>query len=238
MDSEQLIQDYLKNKLSDEGIKTFNKGLETDADFKNKFEEYVDIQNAFKLSEAQNLKEQLNDLEPKHLPLSKKLFNNKYLNLAYAAVLVIGLFFVFNSKTNTNQLFNDYIDTYPNVYQPITRGQEKNDSYKAFQAYENRNFNAAEIQFSELLKTDTNPNLQFYYAMSLLENNKLDLALSQLKNLATKKHEFTAEVQWYSALINLKNKDLEAVKTHLNTLKKSDSSFKTEEAEAILNKIN
>ena len=185
-----------------------------------------------------DLKEQLKNLDRKNLSFSKKLFNNKYLNLAYAAILVIGLFFVFNSKTNTDQLFNDYIDPYPNVYQPITRGQKQNDSNKAFQAYENKNFIDAEIMFSELLQTDSNPNLQFYYAMSLLENDKLDLALSQFDNLTSQKHEFEAEVQWYSALINLKNKDLEAVKNHLKILKSFNSSFKAKETEIILKAIN
>ncbi|WCO01988.1 hypothetical protein [Psychroserpens ponticola] len=236
MQHEELIQKYFNNTLTPDESKEVSKRLETNSEFQTLFNEYKDVQTAFQLNEKETLKDYLSTLDQKAIPFYKRLLTNKLLLTTIASCLIIGVFY-FNSKNTFSDLFETYYDSYPNVYQPVIRGNEINKNADAFKAYENEDYLNAEQAFKIALEANDDDNIRFYYVMSLLNQNKTIQAKHILDTLKTKEHNFLAEVYWYSALIAIKDKnDSEAIQ-NLNTVKKLNSNFKANEIIELLNKL-
>lgn len=238
MDQEQLIQDYHASRLTKADQLMVEQLLETDLDFKSEFDDYTTISNAFKISEGKNLKKHLVQLENNLNPSTDKAFKkNKLIYLAIAAGLIIGFFFKIYDGQSGDRLFKSHIDIYPNTYQPITRSTETTDATSAFQAYENNDFKTAALKFETILQSANNPNIQFYYAMSLIHQSKLNLALAELNALNKNSHDFKAESLWYAALIHIQKEDYKNGLRTLEELNTLNSPFKSEERKVLLQKL-
>ncbi len=236
MDKEQLIQGYITNTLSETDKKIVEKRLKTDEDFKVAFGAHNDVVMAYKLAEAQSLKETFQKLEQKKSK-NTRFSISKIGYSAIASVLIIGLLYIFNNDPTGNDLFNSNFTSYPNTYQPVTRNISENENSEAFIAYENKDFQNAELAFEKILKTSENPNIRFYYAMTLLNTAKFDQALAQLNGITTDNHEYTEETLWYKALIYLQKEDFKNAKTSLEALDRLNSSFKSNERTQILKEL-
>lgn len=236
MDKEQLIQGYIANTLSQADKEIVEKLLKTDADFKVAFELHNDVAMAYKVSESQILKERFQKIE---LQRSKNnLFGiSKIGYSAIASILIIGFFYIFNSDPSGKDLYTSNFTIYPNTYQPVTRDITETENSNAFMAYENKDFQNAEVAFEEILKTSENPNIRFYYAMTLLNTAKFDQALAQLNQLQEVDFDYKEEVLWYTALIYLQKEDIKNAKTSLETLDRLNSRFKSDERTHILEEL-
>ena len=107
----------------------------------------------------------------------------------------------------------------------------------AFNLYENKLYDEAEQQFKTLLNSKTDYNIEFYYAMSLLNQEKIEAATTVLNGLKSKTHDFKAEVFWYSALIQIKLEDFEKAKAELKALEALKSDFKSQETKILLERL-
>jgi tetratricopeptide (TPR) repeat protein len=238
MDKEQYIQNYILGKVSDSDKETFEKLLETDLEFKYAYEDHKDLTAATKLQEAKEIKSKLQELESKNISqVDKKTGFSKAWYLAIASILLVGFFLTTNTPTSGEDLYKSNFSIYPNTYQPITRGNSKNTSLKAFVAYENSDFEKAELAFEKLLQMEANPNIQFYYAMSLLSQSKYDMALTEFVKLNKTNYEYTSESTWYTALIYLKQEDFKKAKESLERLNTLNSNFKMEERKELLEEL-
>lgn len=235
MNKEQLIQDYIANRLSEKDKAIVGHLLKTDSDFKAELESHEEISMAFKISEADNLKAQFQRLEAS--PQNKNSFKKfKYVYLAIASVLVVSLFYNTFRSPSGNQLFNSNFDVYPNTYQPVVRSNTSNDN-KGFVAYENGDYLTAEQEFANLLNASENLNISFYYAVSLLNQAKFEEALTEFKSLNTNTFDYNAESLWYSALIHIKNENYIKAKENLNEMNRLDFGFKSEERDVLLSEL-
>ncbi|MBC2843639.1 tetratricopeptide repeat protein [Winogradskyella flava] len=238
MNNEELIQDYIANRLSEKEKAKVERLLETNSGFKTAFESHKDIAVAFKVSEADKLKTYFKQLEDNPVN-STSLFNKfKYVYLAVASIIAIGFFYNSFNTVSGNELFNSNFEIYPNTYQPVTRSNESSANNDAFVAYEKNDFITAERDFETLLKTSENPNIRFYYALSLLNQSKFDLALKQFEILDGKEYDYIEESLWFSALIQVKKENDIKAKEKLNQLKILKSAFKSEERKLLLQKLN
>jgi tetratricopeptide (TPR) repeat protein len=152
--------------------------------------------------------------------------------------LLVGFFLTNNTTPSGEDLYNSNYSVYPNTYLPITRGYSENTSLKAFVAYENGDFENAELAFEKLLQMEANPNIQFYYALSLLNQDKFNLALTQFNQLDVDSSDYKPEILWYSSLIYLRLADVENAKNQLEKLKSLDTKFKSEETKQLLKELN
>eukprot|EP01093_Parvamoeba_rugata_P006433 TRINITY_DN2014_c0_g3_i1.p1 TRINITY_DN2014_c0_g3~~TRINITY_DN2014_c0_g3_i1.p1 ORF type:complete len:238 (+),score=50.77 TRINITY_DN2014_c0_g3_i1:585-1298(+) len=237
MNNETLIQDYIANRLSTNQRAEVEHLLETDSEFKAEFESHKDMAVAFKISEAESLKRRFQELE-NTLPKEKSTFKTvKYAAFAIASVLVIGLCYNIFNTTTGNDLFEDYFEISPNTYQPVTRSNNSDKDNTAFIAYENGNYELAENKFETLLKTSENPNIRYYYASSLLNQSKYDLALEQFQILNKIDFDYTDESLWYTALIYIRTEDYDNAKAQLKRLNSKNSVFKTKERKVLLEKL-
>ena len=239
MEKEQYIQQYISGKLTDADKKVFEKLLETDIAFQKELKLQQDLVAAFKLQEAREIKATLQDLEFKNInQVNKKTSFSKVWYLAIASILLVGFFLTNNTTPSGEDLYNSNYSVYPNTYLPITRGNIENTSLKAFVSYEKGDFESAELAFEKLLQMEANPDIQFYYALSLLNQDKFNLALTQFNQLDVDSSDYKPEILWYSSLIYLRLADVENAKNQLEKLKSLDTKFKSEETKQLLKELN
>ena len=230
---EELIQRYFSNSLSKEEAQKVAHLLKTDSSFKTLFEEHNDLHNALKHQEKKELKTFLNEVDRKSSSPYTIWSKYKAIIIAVASCFVIGLLYVFTFNHN-DDLFETYFEPYPNVYSPVVRG-EATSLAKAFKAYENGNYPIAEEAFKDLL--DSDPNLKFYYAMSLLNQDKISEASMVIADLKTETHKFLPETFWYDILILLKQEKYLEAKDVMVKLQKLDPDFKKKELKELLGLI-
>ncbi|MDC7996682.1 hypothetical protein POW22_01510 [Gilvibacter sediminis] len=228
MEHEELIQGYFKQSLSEADSQLVNRLLKEDAEFKAAFESYQDMHIAFKKADYDALKAQLQGLESTISKETKPWHRQAWLRYAAASVLVIalGVNFFFGGPDN---LYEDYFETYPNVYQPVIRGAESTSVSDAFLFYENGEFEQAAASFDQLLAQHDDINLKFYRAMALLNSGDTEQALPELEQLSDTAFEFQTESKWFLTLLYLKLDQTEKAKAQLELLDSMDAQFKVKE---------
>lgn len=240
MNTEERIHNYINNKLSEEDRKQVEDLLDADPEFKAEFDTHIDVSEAFKISEANTLKEELKALDSTdHSNKTDTKNSRKYIYLAVACVFLLGFFFTFyNSTISGEKLYNSNFEIYPNTYQPVTRGTAVNSNSSAFVAYENGDFKTAEKGFKAQLETTSDANLRFYYGLSLMNQSKLDDALEQFQTIKNQEHDYTEEALWYTALIYLEKEDFSKVKENLQDLNILNSTFNSKKRKLLLQKVS
>ena len=236
MNHEELILKYFNKTLSKDEESRVSHLLEKDTSFKTLFEEHSNMHMAFKINEQENLTRYLKNIDINNKHFSKKILTPKIIAFATACCLIISAFYFVNNTNDSSNIYEDYFNSYPNVLEPVVRG-ETTVNNDAFIAYENKNYSKAETLFNNILKKEPNADIEFYYAMSLLNQNKTKEAQEVLNLLKSKKHEFIPEVYWYSALISIKNNDYELAKKEITALNLLDSNFKKTERIKLLNQL-
>ncbi|MFK7749981.1 MAG: tol-pal system YbgF family protein [Kordia sp.] len=237
MDTEEFIQNYIANRLSDAEKARAEELLKTDVEFQELYETHLELTSAFKISNDKALKKRFQQLDATETSIDTvKKFNYGMLrNITIAAIFIVGAFFAIDQFTGNSDVFDTYFETYPNTFLPVTRGTtDKDAQFEAFKAYESGNYAKAQSDFVALLKKTNNPNIRFYYAMSLLNQKEYDLALKELNNLTVQNFDYQIESLWYAALIQIKNKDFKNAKGNLQTIQKLNSTYKSEAIRTIL----
>jgi hypothetical protein len=236
MNKEELIQDYIANRLSEKDKLRVEALLETDLELKEMYTTHKEVAAAFQISKSNEIKKRLQELDATETSSGGNNFmQGKFRRIAVAAVVIFGLFYMMTLLRSSDDIFESYFEVCPNTYLPVTRGNTiKNLQFEAFKTYESNNFVASELAFYELLKTTADPNIKFYYAMSLLNQNKFDSALEQLNSLHKERFEYQVESLWYAALIQLKKNNTESAKKHLTYIQQLNSNFKSDEIKSIL----
>lgn len=227
MNEDQYIQDYIANRLSEKQRQDFEVLMQKDSDLKRKFDEHKSLQHAFKIHEAERLKAMLKSHEIQNSP--KKRYRSKPVIYSLVAVflMLVGLTIYFN--LSQQNLYNQFYDSYPNVYQPIVRGDDTSDLTKAFMFYENGNFIKANELFSSLLNQNYDPNVDFYYGLSLMELDNVEEAVIRFQEVQQNEDfQFKSELLWFQALGYLKIEDYQNASKILIQLENFDNNFKSE----------
>ncbi|PTX63483.1 hypothetical protein C8N46_10183 [Kordia periserrulae] len=243
MNKEELIQQYIANRLSDVEKANVEALLTTDAEMQELYETHQEMATAFQLSNDRTLKKDLQALDAtisstdKLNKQGKRNFNVLY-RVAIAAIFIVGAFFMLNQYLGKDTMFETYFEVCPNTYLPVTRGNSKQEAtFEAFKAYESNDFAQAETAFKTILAGEENRNIRFYYAMSMLNQEKTDLALNELNTLTSQTFDYQAEALWYAALIHLKNNNTTAAKHLLEKLQKVNPAYKSEAIQSILSQL-
>ncbi|MDT0555391.1 hypothetical protein [Patiriisocius hiemis] len=235
MDREQLIQGYIEGTLTSTQQEEATKLLANDAAFKEEVSLYKDLQAAITDSERRTLKTSLQELENK-TPALKKRSNFYLIAASIVVVLGIGSLFMFSSP-NPEQLYASNFEVYPNTLKPVVRG-DVGEEMLPFIAYETKEYDKAVVSFASILEQNDDPDIRFYYAMSLLNDSQETKALQELKVLESSNTKYLPQVYWYTALLELKKENIEASKTLLNRLIEDKALYKNREAKQLLKKLD
>ncbi len=198
MDRHDDIMEYLLGKLQEEDKNAFEKEMENNPALKAEVKEISDLREAIALEEEEALRNDFKQLEKgKTKP---KVFLWILIPLVLLGLILGSIYFL---KTESQEeIYASYYEPFPNALHPIVRGEtDKSEKNQIFLAYEAGDFNIAAMGLEQLLKEENNPELRFYYALSLQGNKDYEDAMSIFNELENADFDYSSHVLWYDVLI-------------------------------------
>ncbi|MFA5556781.1 MAG: hypothetical protein WCY06_06540 [Flavobacteriaceae bacterium] len=234
MNHTDLIEKYIQNKVTTEELAEVKRLIVEDVEFKDELSFQLELQEAVKREERQQLKQCLKNLEQK-----KK--NNSLFPILWkvAAVFVIGLgiFWFFNQPTDFEKLYAKNFEPYPNIVAPTVRNTTENEIQQAFNNYDTHNYKKAAIGFKTLYDKNKSDYANFYYAISLMADNQIEQAIEALENPNWEIPEkYQIQTDWYLALGYLKLENVEKAKSYLKKVVTTED-IKSRQAQKLLSEI-
>ncbi|MEL6925659.1 MAG: hypothetical protein AAFO94_16560 [Bacteroidota bacterium] len=244
MNYEALIEKYFSNRLSADEQAALEARLQTDKALRKAFEYQQNIQAAISAQEHAQLKLQLSQLEQqtqktKPKPISQ---TRRLVTFAIAASILFAFWALTRLLSNTGQanpesIYAQYFESYPNVYQPVVRG---NDSLSAVQAafafYESEQYEQALEGFRQILQEDNNTDLHFYTGLTLMELQQFAQAIQSFDTAGNSGSQYADPLLWYRALAKLRLGQYDAATADLKQLRQR-AGYKATEAQQLESSI-
>lgn len=233
-----LFGQYLENELSVEEKTIFEKQLSEDTEFASAFEIFKELnlhlENKFgNEQELKDFKKNLKSISKEHFKTKKiKVVAFKPWQYAIAAsvAILVGLF-VFQ---NINPSFEDYNN--PEMATFIERGDVNENLKLAQDAFNAKNYKAAIPHFETVLNAAKSPEIQYFYAISLLEDNQFQKAETNLLELKSGTSIYKNKATWYLALSKLKQKDYKSCKEILSKIPEDFEDY--DQVQELLNELD
>ena len=209
-----LFDQYLENELSNEEKLNFEKQLSGDTELASAFEIFKDLhlhlEHKFgKEQELKAFKKNLKSISAAHFKTKKSkvvAFKPWQYAIAASVAVLVGLF-VFQ---NINPSFEDYDN--PEMATFVERGDVNENLKLAQDAFNAKNYKAAIPYFEGVLKVNKSPEIQYFYAVSLLEDNQFQKAETNFSELQSGTSIYKNKATWYLALSKLKQKEYKSCK--------------------------
>jgi tetratricopeptide (TPR) repeat protein len=233
-----IFENYLSNELSAEEKINFEKQLAEDTELASAFEIFKELnlhlENKFgNEMELKAFKKNLKSVSKEHFKAKKSkvvAFKPWQYTIAASVAVLVGLF-VFQ---NINPSFDDYNN--PEMATFIERGDVNENLKLAQDAFNTKNYKTAIPYFEGVLKVNKTPEIQYFYAISLLEDNQFQKAESNLSELKSGTSIYKTKAAWYLALSKLKQKDYKSCKEILLTI--SDDFEDYDQVQELLNELD
>lgn len=251
MNQEDLIDKIIRGeKLSEVEAKTWAK-IKDDPSVKEELSLLTQMDVPLKITNRKILKNQLKEIESSTsqekgevstkqvlhptealTPDTKIRRLPKWLYAAAGFLLLAAASFLMRPQNQVDYFANHY-EVYPSIVNPILKGTDNStENSQAYIAYQNKDYQKALTLFE--LVTPINDTTRFYKAISLIETNKYQQAISILDDLQTRNNRFQQEASWYEALCQLKADNREAAVSKLNEIKSiQNHPFASEAAELL-----
>jgi hypothetical protein len=233
-----LFGQYLENELSTEEKVNFEKQLSEDTELASAFETFKELhlhlENKFGNSTELNaFKKNLKSISKEHFKTKKSkvvAFKPWQYAIAASAAILVGLF-VFQ---NINPSFEDYDN--PEMATFTERGDVNENLKLAQDAFNAKNYKAAIPHFDAVLNSTKSPEIQYFYAVSLLEDNQFQKAETNLSELKSGTSIYKNKATWYLALSKLKQKDYKSCKEILQTIPDDFEDY--DQVQELLNELD
>lgn len=239
-----LFENYLTNQLSEKEKIDFENQLQNDASIREKLTIYKELngflENKFS-QESIDFKKNLETISKSNFESTKSLdtqnkgkiiqFKPYYFAIAASIVLVIGTWFMMqNSMPNYND-YNQHEEAYF-----TERGDIIKNLKLAQDAFNAKNYPEAITNFEIVLKSHKRPEIEFYYAVSLLEVDKFAESEAVFNNLKSGTSIYKDKSTWYLALSCLKQKKYEETKEFLKQIPEDAEDYA--KAEKLLDELD
>jgi tetratricopeptide (TPR) repeat protein len=233
-----LFSQYLENELLAEEQTTFEKQLSEDQELASAFETFKDLnlhlQNKFgNEQELKAFKKNLKSISKEHFKSKKSkvvAFKPWQYAIAASIAILVGLF-VFQ---NIDPSFEDYNN--PEMATFVERGDVNENLKLAQDAFNAKNYKTAIPYFEAILKVNKAPEIQYFYAVSLLEDNQFQKAETNLSELKSGTSIYKNKATWYLALSKLKQKDYDSCKAILLTIPDDFEDY--DQVQELLNELD
>ena len=237
-----LVEKYFDSELSSEELNHFNARVEHDEDFKALFQREKIIIGAIRNQGLIDNLLYLKSIEEKiqgdqSFPIASGIKGWYYYAAAAVVALLVAVAVLLPGKENTDELFAAYFTPYPNVVQPLLRGNESTERAEAFQEYEQKNYVAAAEGFKELLDRKEEPGILLLLGNSNLMLGKSEEAQENFITLIRNYDEFDLQAKWFLSLSYLKSGDTESARKILEELGETEVSYAAK-AKELLEKVN
>lgn len=233
-----LFDQYLTNELSAEERINFEKQLSDNPEMAEAFEIFKELN--LHLDAKFGIANDLNAFKQNVKSISKKNLKTKsskvvtfrpWQYLAAASVAIMFGLFLFQT---TNPSFEDYNEP-ENAYF-TERGDVNANLKKAEEEFNKKNYREAIPYFEAVLKDNKSAEIQYFYAISLLEDNQIQKAETNLLQLKSGTSIYKDKAVWYLALSKLKQKKYESCKEILLTI--SDDFEDYDQVESLLQELD
>ena len=233
-----LFGQYLENELSDQEKTTFEKQLSEDQELALAFEIFKDLnlhlENKFgNEQELKAFKNNLKSISKEHFKSKKSkvvAFKPWQYAIAASIAILVGLF-IFQ---NINPSFEDYNN--PEMATFVERGDVNENLKLAQDAFNAKNYKTAIPYFEAILKVNKSPEIQYFYAVSLLEDNQFQKAETNLSELKSGTSIYKNKATWYLALSKLKQEEYKSCKEILLTIPDDFEDY--DQVQELLNELD
>lgn len=205
------FENYLQNGMTVEEKAEFEERLKDDKDFSGQFEAYKEatlhLEHKFS-EETVAFKQNLSKISNAYFADKGKQkgrvisFRPWYYGVAASIAIVLGTWF---SMQNSSPNYYDF--PHEEAYF-VGRDSVDADKKKAQDLFNNKDYRQAVATFEKMERG--NQELDYFYAISLIETDNYAKAESMLKDLQNGNSVYKEKAIWYRALLELKQGDLQA----------------------------
>jgi hypothetical protein len=241
MNEEHFLEfdEYLQGEMSEADKLAFEQQLKEQPELSMAFETYKELhlhlENKFgQANELLAFKQNLKGISKDHFKKEKSkviVFKPWYYAVAASVAVLFGLFFL---NQNSNPTFEDY--NQPETAFFIERGGANDNLKLAQDAFNAKQYKTAIPLFETILKTDKSAEIQYFYGITLLEENRLPEAETVFNALKRGNSIYKNKAIWSLALSKLKQKDYKACKKLLMTIPEDYEG--NEQVDALLNALD
>lgn len=239
-----LVEKYFDSELNDSEVNHFISRMESDENFKLLVEQEKAIIGAIR---HQGLRENLQYLEK----LEANLGDGKQVKIntpvkrwyfvaaaAIIGILIVGKVLLTNFTQSPERLFQAYFTVYKNSFEPTVRGTAApTKRTKAFQAYDQQDYQNAAVLFRELLQTKEEPGILLLLGNANLILGNVEEAKDNFTRLNKNFDEFDIQSKWYLSLCYLKSGDVDHARDILKELGSTEISY-ANRAKELLDKVD
>ena len=241
--NDQLIDDFLMDRLSPKDRTAFEARLQQDAALLKTVETRRQAMTAIDLLGQKVLKAKLDQIHEKvvtNQPARRVPLMRWAAVAAGVAVLVAAFFLLLPGKTDPAVLYQAYYET-PNLSGGSRGGDAAIDALKseAAQSFKSQNYAAAVQQYLAILQqTPNDPYVQLALGLSYMETDDLQNAEKAFAQIIQNEDIlYLHQAKWYQALSFLKTGEVEKAKVNLEALAADPLVDFHEEAVELLGKL-
>jgi hypothetical protein len=233
------FDEYIQGEMTVADKLAFEQQLKDQPELVMAFETYKELhlhlENKFgQANELKAFKQNLKGISKDHF--KKKTpkviaFKPWHYGIAASVAVLVGIFFL---NQNSDPAFEDY--NHPETAFFTERGEANDNLKRAQDAFNAKQYKTAIPLFETILKTNQSAEFQYFYALSLLEDNRLPEAEAVFVTLKSGNSIYKNKAVWSLALSKLKQKDYKSCKELLLTIPEDYEG--NDEVDALLEELD
>jgi hypothetical protein len=237
------IERYLDRSLSTEEQKWMEQRLAEEPVLNTKYKEHKQLIDGIRYAHLHDKLLQLRALEKTMPPIRSKAGQGAQIMMywkpmAVAATLTILMtgYFIMNRPVKPEELFAQYFQTYPNVFEPTVRGNDPADKRsEAFGAYDRGDYKTAVTLFEQLLKDKEEPGILILLGNANLVLGNVEAAQTNFLTLIKDFDELDGQAKWFLGLSYLKQGNEEKARLILQELGDPEFTYSKKAKELLKN---
>lgn len=211
----ELIERYFDNVLSPEETRDVAERLKRDYDFRKLLHREKMLVDTIRFEAARRDLEYLKNLEGSFSEKKNSHLQCVYYYLAAAACIaaIVLLVWMPAKDSSPQSLFAGYFQPHPNIFEPLLRNESDNSPRtRAFQAYEQENYQQAALLFTGLLAENEDAGMMMLLGNSNLILGNTEAAKENFSGVIRISPELSAGAKWYLALTHLQSAEPDSAK--------------------------
>jgi hypothetical protein len=233
------FDEYIQGEMTAADKLAFEQQLKDQPELVMAFETYKELnlhlENKFgQANELKAFKKNLKGISKDHFKKMKPkviAFKPWHYGVAASVAVLVGIFFL---NQNSDPAFEDY--NHPETAFFTERGEANDNLKRAQDAFNAKQYKTAIPLFETILKTNQSAEFQYFYALSLLEDNRLPEAEAVFVTLKSGNSIYKNKAVWSLALSKLKQKDYKSCKELLLTIPEDYEG--NDEVDALLEELD
>ena len=237
-----LIGAYLQGRLKGDALTQFLSEVESNPTLKKELELQQAIQDGIEFHHNQQLRKRFEKIKQEAgAPQQPKIRYLRFVRIAASTAAVIILCFAAYTFFFPSE---NHMSIYANYFEPaqlsITRSTDIDAQLAELkELYNTKQYEKALPLFESVLDKEPTSNLRLAYGSALLNSKNITEAKSQFESILKANDPLYSDTsRWYLALLELRQGNIDAAKSHLQDLVSDESSDYHEEAKQLIEDLD